>query len=99
MPLLMPNNRNPAPTYDFSATAEMFQKFQHCELVAAATAVGDWYANKGSAGPVRVKVNTALPAAVNSVRMLRDVKHLLEEKEINLTGIRRLPIIFGSAIL
>lgn len=94
----MPGDANPAPAYKFSATVERTQKFERCKLVATATAVGDRYLNERCTGPVRVKVKTALPPTIDSVRVLLDVKGLLEKEERNLTGIEHLPVIFWGAI-
>ena len=95
----MLSDRNSARAYNCSATTEMVQMLQHCELVAVEATVGDRYVSKRCTGSLGVKVDTALPAAVDSVRVLWNVKKLSGGREINLTGIERLPIIFGSTIL
>lgn len=71
MAFLMQSDANPAPTHKFPATYERAQEFEHCELVTAEAAADYRNVNERCTGPVGVKVNTALPAAVQSVRVLR----------------------------
>lgn len=99
MTLLMPSNANPTPTHKFPATKKGVQKFERCELVAAATVAGDRDINERCAGPVGVKVKTASPAAVHSVWVLRDIKDRSGEKGLSLTGMKRLPITVGDTML
>ena len=98
MPLLVLGDANSAPTYKLTSIAERVQNFEHCKLVATATAVGDRHFDERRTCPIRVEVKTALPAAVHAIGMLLDVNHLSREKEVCLTGIECLPVVFGNTI-
>ena len=84
--------------YEFPSIAERAQKFEQCELAAVAMAICDRDANERCAGPFRVKVEAPLPPAVGPVGVLRDVKRLSEGREMDLTDIKCLPIIFWGGI-